>query len=117
MYRTSMWAATIAAIAIAVAFVAIRSAGESDSREREPATTADSAAFPLTVEHKFGSTEVPEAPERVVTVGYTESDAVLALGVEPVGLREFLGGYGWREGPGAQAPLGGAAADAVGPQG
>jgi iron complex transport system substrate-binding protein len=111
MYRTSMWAAVVAAIAIAIAFVAIRSANRSDSRE--PAAAPESAAFPVTVEHKFGTTEVPAAPERVVTVGYTESDTLLALGVEPVGVREFLGGYGWRERPWAQDALGGEAETAV----
>jgi iron-siderophore transport system substrate-binding protein len=113
MYRTTIWAAAVAAIVIAVAFVAIRSAGRSDSSEQE-APAAESTAFPVTIEHKFGSTEIPEAPERVVTVGYTESDAVLALGVEPVGVREFLGGYGWRERPWAQDALGGAEETAVG---
>ncbi len=47
--------------------------------------------FPVTVERKFGSTQIPARPARVVTVGYTEQDAVLALGVTPVGVREFLG--------------------------
>jgi iron complex transport system substrate-binding protein len=112
MYRTSIWAAAVAAIVIAVAFVAIRSTDESDSRERAAAPA--SAAFPVTVEHKFGTTEITEAPERVVTVGYTESDTLLALGVEPVGVREFLGGYGWRERPWAQDTLGGAEETTVG---
>ncbi|NAZ85366.1 ABC transporter substrate-binding protein [Kineococcus indalonis] len=49
-----------------------------------------SGAFPVTVEHKLGSTEVAAAPERVVTVGYNEQDFVLALGVTPVGTRKTL---------------------------
>jgi iron complex transport system substrate-binding protein len=113
MYRTSIWAAAVAAIAIGVAFVAIRSSDRSDSRTPTSSEPA-SEAFPVTVEHKFGSTEIPEAPERVVTVGYTEADAVLALGVEPVGVREFIGGYGWRERPWAQQALDGAEETAVG---
>jgi iron complex transport system substrate-binding protein len=39
-----------------------------------------------TVEHKFGTTEIPEAPERVVTVGISDHDVVLALGTVPVGI-------------------------------
>lgn len=39
-----------------------------------------------TIEHKYGSTEVSGAPRRVVTVGLTDHDAALALGVVPVGL-------------------------------
>ena len=77
----------------------------------EAASTAKPAAggaFPVTVEHKFGSTTVEREPERVVTVGYTDQDAVLALGVVPVGVGDFLGGYDWRERPWAQEALGGA---------
>ncbi len=69
---------------------------------------ARSAGFPVTVEHKFGSTTVPRRPERVVTVGYTDQDATLALGVVPVGVGDFLGGYDWRARPWAQKALGGA---------
>jgi iron-siderophore transport system substrate-binding protein len=62
----------------------------------------------VTVEHKFGSTTVKSERKRVVTVGYTDQDAVLALGVVPVGVGDFLGGYKWRERPWAQAALHGA---------
>ena len=43
------------------------------------------AAF-ATIEHAFGSTEIPEEPERVVTWGWGTSDAVIALGVTPVAM-------------------------------
>jgi iron complex transport system substrate-binding protein len=36
------------------------------------------------VSHKYGSTQVPAAPERVVTVGLVDHDAALAVGVVPV---------------------------------
>ncbi len=52
-----------------------------------------------TVEHKYGATEISGTPERVVTVGLTEQDYVLAFGVAPVGVREWFGGY-----PGALWP-------------
>ena len=66
---------------------------------------------PGDVQHKFGTTEVKEAPKRVVTVGYTDQDAVLALGVVPVGVGDFLGGYDWRKRPWAQAALKGSLAE------
>lgn len=44
-----------------------------------PTTEGATAAFPVTIEHKYGSTQVTEDPERVVTVGLTDHDAVLAL--------------------------------------
>ncbi|MEV4566284.1 iron-siderophore ABC transporter substrate-binding protein [Nonomuraea sp. NPDC049419] len=43
-------------------------------------------AFPVTVEHAFGTTEITKAPERVVSVGYTDDQAILAFGIKPVGM-------------------------------
>lgn len=43
-------------------------------------------AFPATVAHAFGETVVPAAPQRVVSVGLTEQDILLGLGVVPVGV-------------------------------
>jgi iron complex transport system substrate-binding protein len=48
-------------------------------------------AFPVTIEHKFGSTTITEAPQRVVAIGYTEQDPLLALGVAPVSIRYWYG--------------------------
>jgi iron complex transport system substrate-binding protein len=56
-----------------------------------PATEAAAAAYPVTIEHKFGSTTINEFPERIVLVGLTEQDALLALGVVPVATREWYG--------------------------
>ncbi len=78
-----------------------------------PRRGSSSSAFPVTVEHKFGSTEIAAEPKRVVTVGYTDQDAVLAFGVVPVGVGDFLGGYKWRERPWAQDALGGAEPEVV----
>ena len=47
----------------------------------------------MTLKHAFGSTTIPEEPERIVTVGYNEDDFVLALGVKPVGVRDFIGTF------------------------
>lgn len=49
------------------------------------------AAFPVTIEHKFGSTTITEAPRRVVAIGYTEQDLLLAVGVTPVAVRYWYG--------------------------
>lgn len=50
-----------------------------------------SAAFPVTVLHKFGSTTIAEAPERVVAIGFNDQDALLALGVTPLAARYWYG--------------------------
>lgn len=53
-------------------------------------TPAD-GQFPATIEHAYGSTTIESQPERVLSVGFNEHDFVLALGVVPVGLREWYG--------------------------
>lgn len=42
--------------------------------------------FPVSVDDAFGTVTIPEAPERVVTIGWMSQDAVLSLGVLPVGI-------------------------------
>lgn len=58
------------------------------------------------VEHKYGSTEVPENPRRVVTVGLSDHDYVLALGVKPVAVTEWYGEYDYAAWPWAKEALG-----------
>ncbi|MFD1719259.1 iron-siderophore ABC transporter substrate-binding protein [Georgenia deserti] len=43
---------------------------------------------PVTLEHAFGSTEISEQPQDVVTLGWGSTEAALALGVEPVGIEQ-----------------------------
>ncbi len=94
-------------LALAAALT-LAACGEGEDPATAPATKAQSGAFPVTVEHKYGRTKVDAEPKRVVTVGYTDQDAVLALGVVPVGVGDFGGGYKWRERPWAKAALKGA---------
>lgn len=68
---------------------------------------APGAPFPATVTHKYGQTVVPAAPQRVVSLGYTDQDAILALGVVPVGIREFTGNQPSATWPWARDRLGG----------
>lgn len=56
-----------------------------DAPGSDAASQAEDGAFPVTVEHEFGSTTIEEEPTRVVTLGVTDADAVLALGLVPVG--------------------------------
>src|SRR5690606_29369791 len=64
-------------------------AGTSDP---SPTTTGD-AAFPVTIEHEFGSTTVESAPTRIVAAGFNEADFLLAFGIVPVGVRDFIGEF------------------------
>lgn len=52
----------------------------------------EEGAFPVTLKHKYGETTIEKAPERVVCVGYTEQDTLLALGIVPVGVTYWFGG-------------------------
>lgn len=79
-----------------------------------PSVEEEAPAFPVTIAHKYGSTEILAAPQRVVTVGLIEQDALLALGIVPVGTTEWFGGYPGSVWPWAQDKLGGAIPEAVG---
>jgi iron complex transport system substrate-binding protein len=74
------------------------------------AAGAEADAFPVTIEHKWGSTTIDAPPERVVVAGLREQDALLALGVVPVATTEWLGEhpgeiYPWAEDELGNAPL------------
>src|SRR5690242_19370748 len=51
------------------------------------AATEKASPFPVTITHKYGTTTIEKEPVRVLSVGYTEQDALLALGVTPIAIR------------------------------
>ncbi|MFC8225243.1 iron-siderophore ABC transporter substrate-binding protein [Streptomyces sp. NPDC057287] len=79
-------AATLSAVTLGVGLLAGCSSDPADEGTSDKAPAAEAGAFPVTVEHAFGSTKITKTPERVVTVGYTDDQAVLALGTKPVGM-------------------------------
>lgn len=56
-----------------------------DSGSQAPTAEVDTDAFPVTLEHAFGETTIEEAPTRVATLGWSDDDMALSLGVVPVG--------------------------------
>jgi iron complex transport system substrate-binding protein len=82
----------LAALTLVAALAVLPACGDD---EPEPAsrtsTAASSEAFPVTIEHKYGATEIAEAPKRIVTVGLNEQDAFFALGVAPVAVTDWIG--------------------------
>lgn len=69
---------------------------------------ASTSSAAIVVEHKYGMTEIPATPERVVSVGFNEQDIILALGVVPVGIRDWYGDQPHAVWPWAVDALGGA---------
>jgi iron complex transport system substrate-binding protein len=91
--RSSFTAALVGALLVG-SLAACGSDDESGSDAAEPSTTESQegdAVFPVTVPHQFGETTVPEQPERVVSVGYTEQDILLQLGVTPIAVTDWYG--------------------------
>jgi iron-siderophore transport system substrate-binding protein len=67
---------------------------------------AGGEAFPVTIPHEHGETVVEDEPQRVITVGLSDQDPVLALGVTPVAVTHWYGDYDYDAWPWAQEALG-----------
>lgn len=82
------------------------------------AATASLQAHPavaddLTFEHAFGTTVLPHPAGRVVSLGYTTQDPLLALGVRPAAVRHWFGAFPYGIWPWAQPYLGDATPDVL----
>ncbi|MGW6821517.1 iron-siderophore ABC transporter substrate-binding protein [Streptomyces sp. NPDC055005] len=82
----------VAVAATAALTLAACGGGDSDKADtaKSGETGAAAGAFPVTLEHKYGSTTIAEQPRKVVTLGLSDQDAVLALGVKPVGAVDWF---------------------------
>lgn len=86
-----------ASIALLLALTACGSNAETGSdAETEQSHTNDSSSS-LVVEHAMGKTEVPESPKRVVILTNEGTEALLALGIKPVGAVKSWLGDPWYE--------------------
>ncbi len=109
--RLSSFAARTGGLLCLVATVVLLAgcgSGDDDgsTTQRAAAATTGEAAFPAQVEHKFGTTTVPAQPRRIVVVGLTEQDTVLALGAKPIATTEWYGEQPHAVWPWARAALG-----------
>ncbi|WP_433510690.1 ABC transporter substrate-binding protein [Nonomuraea sp. CA-143628] len=82
-----------AAIAVACVLMVSSLISCSSSAPAPKPTAAADSAFPVSIDHKFGSTTIKSRPTRVVTVGWNDQDYALALGVVPVSTREWFEEY------------------------
>ncbi|WP_327371690.1 iron-siderophore ABC transporter substrate-binding protein [Streptomyces sp. NBC_01217] len=114
--RVPRTAAALASALVILATAAACGSDDKDSGSSNAGSKADASgksAFPVTIAHKYGSTTIKSEPKRIVTVGLTDQDSVLALGKVPVGTTEWLGGYKGAIGPWASDKLGGGKAPTV----
>jgi iron complex transport system substrate-binding protein len=99
-----------------VLLLAACGSGDSDAGPGESGESAGAGeGFPVTIEHRYGETEFEEKPARIVTVGLTDHDALLALGVAPVGVSDWFGEQPFATWPWATDALGDAEPEIVTP--
>ncbi|MER5254428.1 MULTISPECIES: iron-siderophore ABC transporter substrate-binding protein [unclassified Streptomyces] len=110
--RPARLATALASALLLIGTATACGSGDDADTGSDGAAPAD-GAFPVSIAHKYGSTTVKAEPKRIVTVGLTDQDAVLALGKVPVGTTEWLGGYKGAIGPWASDELGKAKAPTV----
>ncbi|MGZ3146056.1 iron-siderophore ABC transporter substrate-binding protein [Lentzea chajnantorensis] len=77
---------TAVAAAVVVGGSVLAGCGSSQPASTPEGGNASGGTFPTKVEHFFGTTEIKEAPKRVVSLGYTDEQTMLALGTVPVGM-------------------------------
>lgn len=100
----------VPALASAALLVTVAACGGGSPAEpaADGGAAAPAGAYPVSIEHKYGSTEITAEPQRVVLVGLNEQDATLALGKVPVGVSDFLGApngiHPWAEAALGDAP-------------
>lgn len=79
--------ATRSLAALLLTGLALTGCASANDEADGPASGTTDDAFPVTIEHRYGSTEITE---RVLTVGAIDHDAVLALGVTPVAVTDWV---------------------------
>jgi iron complex transport system substrate-binding protein len=86
--------ARVGLVALLALTVACGGSGDDDT-----ASAGDTGSATVTVEHRYGSTEVPVEPERIVSLDLQWTDVLLALDAPPVGYlvdANAAGGFPWQ---------------------
>ena len=87
--RTAL--ALVAALT-APALAACSTGSTTSQVEAQAQTEAEADAFPVTIEHALGKTTIEEEPQRVATLGWSDQDHAVALGVVPVAATKLTWG-------------------------
>ncbi|WP_431896077.1 iron-siderophore ABC transporter substrate-binding protein [Nonomuraea sp. bgisy101] len=103
--------AVLAALALTAAAGCGTSSPPPGTAASAPATATaappSGAAFPVKVEHIYGTTEIAKRPERIVTIGLSDHEPVLALGFKPIGVVDWFQRSPFSDWPWAKAMWGG----------
>ncbi|MGV0153465.1 iron-siderophore ABC transporter substrate-binding protein [Rhodococcus sp. GB-02] len=78
------------AACVALTLSACGTSGDAGS-DTEASGAAEAGAFPVTVDHAYGSTTMDAEPMRIVTIGWSGQDSVIALNKVPVAMESFSG--------------------------
>ena len=79
--------AATSVLALVLAGGALAACGTDEPKEtpKDGASAAAAAAYPVSVTHKLGTTTLQKAPQRIVALSDADLDALLLLGIQPVG--------------------------------
>ncbi|MCP3800628.1 ABC transporter substrate-binding protein [Allokutzneria sp. A3M-2-11 16] len=104
----------ISALALTAVLTACSGAATPQAGDTGGTAPAVDGVFPVRVEHKYGVTEVKAPPQRVVTLGLSDQDVALAVGVKPVGVVDWFKERPFGKWPWTQPLWGGTAPEIVG---
>ncbi len=99
--RRILRSSSVVAVVVASLVIGLAACGDDDddaasasASEPGPAaseTPSSAPAFPVSIEHQWGTATVEKEPTRVVALGYQDQDSILALGVKPIAVRYWFG--------------------------
>jgi iron complex transport system substrate-binding protein len=104
-HPTGLSRRSLLAGSLAAAVLGGLSACSGDGSSAAPSPTP-TPAFPTAVDHVYGKTTIQAEPKRIVVIGYNEQDALLALGVAPIAVTQWLGDEPYAVFPWAKDKLG-----------
>ncbi|ACU34171.1 iron-siderophore ABC transporter substrate-binding protein [Actinosynnema pretiosum subsp. pretiosum] len=90
-------------LVVLLALFATACGGSTDSGADTPSSASGDSAGVVTVDTRFGPVQVEGTPKRVVALGWSDAEAALALGVQPVGVSDWMAFGGKGVGPWAES--------------
>lgn len=83
-HRSSSRLVRMLAVGAALALGLSACGGGGDTGAPKDTSAGAAPGYPITITHKLGTTTIKSAPKRIVTLGETDQDALLALGIQPI---------------------------------